>query len=166
MELRKINATMKNDKYNHYKSTQSDFIGIFDDIFGYDLASFWINDDHYHGYLEKSPIEDRLVSKFNYIPINNEAKKPYKAHWMIHESKLLLGYVNGVIDGKELYTDDIVPEYPDDEVLYHYCEYNGILKFCIQGKEISRETKNKIFSCDFLELTFKDGVLLRVDEVM
>ena len=116
---------MKNDK--SYKTTQSKFIGLFDDIFGYDLPSFWINEDHYHGFLEKSPIEDRLVSSFNYKPIDDESKKPYQAYWMISEFELLLGYVNGVINEKTLYTDDIVPEFPNDEVLFHYCEYSGQL---------------------------------------
>lgn len=153
------------DKYKYPIPVSSNFKIPFEDTIGYDHASFWINDDHYYGYIEKSPIEDRLVSRFNYTPINDKSKKTYRAHWMISEDKLWLGYVNGVIDGKVLYTDDIVPEYPGDEVLYHYCEYSGILKFSIQGRDISKETKNKIFYCDFLELTFKNGASMKVDEV-
>lgn len=156
---------MKNDKYKYNKSTYPDLERTFDDKFGNDIASYWKNGDCYHGYLKKSPIEDRLVSKFNYTPIDDEAKKPYKAHWMISESKLWLGYVNGVINCNVLYTDDIVPEFPDDEVLYHYCEYSGTLTFNIQGRDISSETKNEIFSCDFLELTFKNGILMKVHEL-
>ena len=153
------------NEHKNPNPTSSSFKIPFEDTMGYDLASYFINDNHYHGYFEKSPIEYRLVAKFNYSPIEDESQKPYKAQWMIYESKLLLGYVNGVINGTIFYTNDIVPEFPDDEILYHYLEYNGSLKFCIQGKEISSETKNEIISCNFLELTFKDGVLMKVDGV-
>lgn len=139
---------------------------LFDDVFGHDLASIFIDDDNsFDGYFEKSPIEERLVANFNYTPIEDESKKPYKAHWMISESRLQVGYVNGVINGKRLYTTDIIPEFPDDELLFLYHYFSGVLKLIIQKREISANASNFINdNCNSLLLTFKNGILLTIQK--
>jgi hypothetical protein len=142
-------------------SSNSDFINTWDDIFGFDIASIHINNNCYHGYIERSPIEDRLVTNFNYVPVVDESKKPFMAHWMIFESKISLLYCNGIINEKRFYTTDIFPEYPDDDLLYY--NFSGILKFSIQQKE-TLGIADDFINFDNLLLTFKNGILLKTEE--
>jgi hypothetical protein len=144
-------------------SSNSDFINTWDDVFGFDIASIYINNNCYHGYIERSPIEDRLVTNFNYVPVADESKKPYRAHWMISESKLLLGYVNGYFNSKHFHTTIIVPEFPDDNILYLY-NFSGTLKFSIKKSEISDVTDSFIL-CNCLLLSFKNGILSKTVEI-
>lgn len=144
----------------------TDFILSFNDMFGYDIAALHIDDVCFHGYFEKSPIENRLIANFNYVPLEDNSKKPYRAHWMIYESKLLLGYVNGEINGLRFNTVDVVPEFQDDDLLFTYYEYSGNLKFSIQQNEVSAKT-NKFMKRNFntLILSFENGILLKTEEI-
>jgi len=148
----------------YYKPKYKDFIKTFDDIFGYDIASIHINDVEYFGYFEKSPIEDRLVSKFNYIPILDESKKTYRAHWLVSDLTLMLGYVNGLINGQRLFTLDIIPDFSDNELLHDFYEFSGFINFFILGIETSDSNMNSIDNIDILELIFKNGMLIKVIE--
>lgn len=149
------------NSYN-YKQKDSDFTRTWDDIFGYDIASLHINDEVYHGYFDKSPIEARLIKKFNYLTVDEEFNKPYRAHWLIYESKLELGYVNGIINGVRLYTTEIVPEYPSEYILFHYQEFSGLLEFSIQKRDKQVLTNGKIDAFDIIMLSFENGMLTKM----
>jgi hypothetical protein len=140
----------------------NNFTNTFDDIYGPDILSLKINNIDFYGYLDKSPIEEKLLSNFNYILVVDESKKPFRAHWMIYESKLFLLYCNGIINDKHLYTTDIFPDYPDTDLLLY--NFTGILKFSIQQKEISGITDN-FKKCDDLLITFENGILLKLEEI-
>lgn len=144
------------------KPPLSDFTKTFDDIFGYDIAGLYIKDDGYHGYFDKSPIEARLIKKFNYLPYADESNKPYRAHWLISDSKLLLGYVNGIINGLKLSSLEIVPEYPNED-LFHYEEFSGLLKFSIKIRDKQVETNGIIDDFDTAMLSFENGMLTKME---
>jgi hypothetical protein len=145
--------------------SEIEYTNSYDGIFGNDHACLHINDNVFNGYFEKSPIEEKLITSFNYTPIADGFHKPYKASWMVYESKLLLGYVNGLINGQRLYTTDIIPEFPDDEILFLYHYFSGVLKLTIQQKEILPNASNFINqNCNSLLLTFKNGILLTTEE--
>ena len=149
-----------------FKSNYSDFINTFDDICGYDVASIQLNEVTFYGQLTKSPLQERIMTELNYIPVLEEIKKPFKAHWMVYESKLLLGYINGIFNEKRFYTTDVVPEFPDNELLFHYTKYSGILTFIICEIEISDITFLGINNFDILKLEFENGVLLGLEKQM
>jgi hypothetical protein len=150
---------MKNNGNNLNKS----FINVFDEIFGLDIFSFHFNEHEVVGYLYESPIQERIISKFNYKPSYSSIdKKPYRAHWMIHDSKLLLGYVNGIIEGVRFYTDDIVPEFLDEDILCHYHWFTGHLKLNIQQKNISTAFDSFLINETKLLLTFEKGYLKEI----
>lgn len=86
-----------------------DLIKNFDEINGPDVLSYHYESLSYIGIIDKSPIEERLIQNFHYKEVYNNYTKPYRAHWMLSESKLLLGYCNGIINEKRLYTNDIFP---------------------------------------------------------
>jgi hypothetical protein len=150
------------NSYNN-KQKDSDFIRTWDDIFGYDIASLHINDEVYSGYFDKSPIEARLIKKFNYFPVDEEFNKPYRAHWLIFESKLELGYVNGIINGVKFYTTEIVPEFPNEGILFHYEEFSGLLKFSIQKRDNKVLTSGEIDDFDVIKLSFENGMLIKME---
>jgi hypothetical protein len=149
------------NSYNNNRK-DSDFTRTFDDIFGYDIASLHINDEVYHGYFDKSPIEGRLIKKFNYLPVDEEFNKPYRAHWLIFESKLELCYVNGIINGVKLYTTEIVPEYPSEYILFHYQEFSGLLEFSIQKSDKHVLKNGEIDALDTIMLSFENGMLTKM----
>ena len=149
-------------EFDKNKPEYSDFIRTWDDIFGYDIASLHINDDVYHGYFNKSPIEARLIKNLNYCPVDQEFNKPYRAHWLIFESKLELGYVNGIINGVRLYTTEIVPEYPSEYILFHYQEFSGLLEFSIQKRDKQVLTNGEIDAFDIIMLSFENGMLTKM----
>lgn len=151
---------------SYFKPNYSDFINTFDDIYGYDIATLYVDDVKLFGYLNISPIQERIISKFNYKPADAEIKKPFKAHWMIYESELLLGFVNGVLNGKRLFTSDIVPEFPDTEILFHYIEFSGVIDFVIKEIETSSITDFENYNCDVLRLTFSKGILLSAEKII
>lgn len=131
-----------------------------DNIFGYDIATLFINKNSFHGYLSKSPIEPKIISKYNYIPAKDESKKPFRAHWMISESKLFLGYVNGIINGVRFYTREIVPEFPNNDILYFYDAFSGELNFEVM--EIENKVNYSLIEIfDNLLLTFDKGILIK-----
>jgi hypothetical protein len=112
------------------KKNDFDFIKSFDEIEGPDIFYLTIDDISYFGYIDKSPASQRLVDAFQYKDTYSNFDKPYRAHWLISDSKLLLGYVNGVINGRKLNTDDIFPEYANvDKGLLFFDSFSGILLF-------------------------------------
>jgi len=144
------------------KPSYSDFIRTFDDIFGYDIAGLFINGDGYHGYFDKSPIEARLVKNFNYIHSDENSRKPYRAHWLISDSKLLLCYVNGIINGLRFYSTEIVPEYPDDD-LFHFQEFSGLLKLSIKDRDKKVSTDGTIDDFDTVMLFVDKGIIIKME---
>ena len=134
---------------------------VFDEIFGLDIISFSIGDEQIFGYLSTSPLEQRVLTKFNYqFVYTNVAKKSYKAHWAIFDSELLLMYVNGIINGVRLYTNDFVPEYPDDVVFFCYHWFSGQLKIDIQQTRTNPIFKPYCISENELLITFEKGILV------
>lgn len=112
---------MKKNVYNLIKH--------FDEIKGPDILSLKYETVSYFGYIDRSPIEQRLIEKFHFQGIYSNYTKPYRAHWMLSESKLLLGYCNGILNGKRLYTTDIFPEFAGDEIMHFFHFYSGNLLF-------------------------------------
>jgi hypothetical protein len=133
---------------------------------GYDALTLYHNNEIYSGLINTSPIQNRLVSKHNYIPFEDETLKPFKAIWMIEDSKLLLGCVNGNFNDKDYFTLDIVPEYPNNTVEFHYTEFNGEIKFAVQCHEFGSFTnKFKNGKYQYLMLTIENGILLNFEEI-
>lgn len=107
-----------------------DLIKNFDEIWGPDIFYLVLDDISYFGYLEKSPASQRLIDSFQYQDTYSNYDKPYRAHWLISDSKLLLCYVNGVINGRKLNTDDIFPEYSNVNIgLPFFNSFSGKLLF-------------------------------------
>lgn len=111
------------------KSEEFDLIKSFDEIKGPDIFTLDYEEISYFGFIDKSPIEKRLIDNFNYKNIYNNYSKPYRAHWMLTEMKLRLGYCNGIINGKRLYTTDIFPEFAGDDILHFFHFFSGDLLF-------------------------------------
>lgn len=140
---------------------------LFADVIGYDLASIYLEDNiSIHGYLLESPLEERMVRMFKYEPVEVNANKPYQAHWMITDNKLCLLYVNARLNGEFLFTDDIVPEYEDDEetCLHHFNTMTGELIFFVE--EIQMNTIKLPFGIgDKIKLDLVEGILKSIDEM-
>jgi hypothetical protein len=133
---------------------------------GYDFASIHDDDVVVYGYFLESPVEERLIEMFNYIPVNDNSTKPYQANWMICENKLFLLYVNATINGKELTSYDIVPEYTGDDVDKPYIystNCNNSITFIIEKIENPRYSCSMYNVGDTLGLEFFDGVLMNVE---
>ncbi len=145
-----------------YKPEQSNFIRTFDDFFGYDIAGLLINDEGYYGYFDISPIEARLIKNFNYLPDNEEFNKPFRAHWLISDSKLLLCYVNGVINGLKLNSTEIVPEYPNED-LFHFQEFSGMLKFSVKNRDKQVATNGIIGDFEIVMLSIEKGIITKME---
>jgi hypothetical protein len=103
-----------------------DLVKSFDLIKGPDVLTLDYEDISYFGFIDKSPIEARLIDKFDYLNIYDNYTKPYRAHT---ESKLLLGYCNGIINGERLYTTDIFPEFAGNDILLFFHYFSGSLLF-------------------------------------
>lgn len=132
----------------------------FEPITGYDKVTFHLNDDiAYYGYFKESPLRERLLPTYTELAIKDEIHKHYRAHWMIMYNELLLGYVNGMFEGKKLYTGDIVPEFSGDELLHHLTSFTGTLKFVIEKIEYKTRIESEYFNSDTLNLHFKEGNL-------
>jgi hypothetical protein len=151
-------SSKKNESEN---STNPEYIQKFHDIHGLDMVAFYLNDESVVGYLDKSPIEEKIISKFNYVP-NNNAIKPYRAHWMVYDSELLLGYVNGIIDGKRFYSRDVLEECGKDEILHHYHYYSGQLKLNIQQQKIHPVFEPYLINKNELLIKVHDGIVQEV----
>lgn len=147
------------------KSDYVSFVNTYDDIQGDDLATFHYNELTFYGKFTESPIESRLISKYNYRPVLPGEEEPYRAHWMVFEARLFLGYVNGVFDHRRYYTNEIVPEFPDSGLLYPYREYCGTLCFLISKIEAPDNTDLDKYVCDVLRLKIEKGVLLSLEMV-
>lgn len=154
---------------SYFKSNHSEFIETHDDIFGNDIISIILPQFTYHGYLTKSPLEERLMSELNYLPVADETKKPFKANWMVSDSELLLLYVNGLFNEKRLYTYDLVPDYPDTD-LFHFTDYNGSLTLIVCGIEVEDEYIDTInfesINADILHIKFEKGMLVNIEKEM
>lgn len=146
-------------KKNEFKnSVNPEYIQKFDEICGLDMVSFHLNDESVGGYFDQSPLEKGIITKFDYIPTKN-IEKPYRAHWMIHSSELLLGYVNGVFHGTRYYTHGIVSDLDKDEFLNHY-KFTGQIKLIIQQQRFHPIFEPYLINKNELLLTFEKGVLV------
>lgn len=106
-----------------------DLIKSFDEIKGPDIFTLDYDETSYFGFIDRSPIEQRLIDNFHYKNIYTNYTKPYRAHWILTEMKLRLGYCNGIINGKRLYTTDIFPEFAGEEMLHFFHFFSGDLLF-------------------------------------
>lgn len=128
-------------------------------ISGPDLFGLEFDNIGYDGYIDRSPVEKRLIESFKYNPDYTNEEKPYKAHWMISESKLYLGYVNGFINGKRLYTMDIFPEVGED-ILHFFHYFSGDLIFYPETFHIG-ELKELKYQGAPLILKIENGILIQ-----
>jgi len=139
--------------------------GIKNKWHGYDALTLFHNNEVYSGLINTSPIQNRLVAKHNYIPFEDETLKPFKAIWMIEDSKLLLGCVNGIFNDKVYFTLDLVPEYPDNTIEFHYAKFSGEIKFTVQCHEFGLFTnKFKNGRYQYLSLKIKNGILINIED--
>ena len=154
---------------SYFKSNHSEYIETHDDIFGNDIISIILPQFTYHGYLTKSPLEERLMSELNYLPVADETKKPFKANWMVFDSELLLLYVNGVFNEKHLHTYDLVPDCPDTD-LFHFTDYNGSLTLIVCIIQLEDEyidtTNFESINADILHIKFEKGMLVNIEKEM
>lgn len=151
---------MSSKKNEFENSINKEYIQKFEDIYGLDMVSFYSNDQCVVGYFDKSPLEKGIITKFDYIPTKN-TEKPYRANWMIHSSELLLGYVNGVFNGKRFYTHGIVPALDDNEIL-HLIKYTGQLKLIIQQQRIHPVFEPYLINKNELLLKVHDGIVQEI----
>jgi hypothetical protein len=129
---------------------------------GYDFASIQDEDVVVYGHFLESPIEERLIGMFNYVPVYDNSTKPYQAHWMISENKLFLFYVNATINGKELTTYDIVPEHIGGEEENPFTYSNNCddsITFIIDKIENPGYSSSIYNVGDVLMLSFSEGTL-------
>lgn len=93
-----------------------------------DTAFVCIGEREYHGEFNTSPFYARFLSIYNKSNCTENSYKPYHAHWIISDNKLLLTFVNGIVDKLELFTSDFIEEYPENDLM-HYKEYSGEIIF-------------------------------------
>jgi hypothetical protein len=105
------------------------FIKTFDEIKGPDIFSIDFGNISYFGFVDSSPVEPRLIENFGYLNLHDNYTKPYRAHWTIYNSKLMLLYCNGIINNRRLYTNDMFPEFRNLESLAFFSMYTGKLLF-------------------------------------
>jgi hypothetical protein len=130
---------------------------------GYDLARFEIGAQTLNGYFETSPIEDILISKFNFLPVEENSTKPYKCEFIVKNSELLLFLANGTINGNTFYTRNIINCVNDNEFL-HLCDfYSGELKFVIGQTKIPLAFKSLTQNKDHLIFTIDKGVIIKIE---
>ena len=130
-----------------------------------DIAHFSLSGKETVGYLLNSPLEQIVLSKFDYCPkATPDTTKPYRAHWSIHDYKLFLMYANGTINGNKLFTDDFVSNYPDDTVFYHCVWFSGQLRFHNMTRELPEIFETCLIKENELLLVFKNGILERTNK--
>ncbi len=134
----------------------------FNSIFGPDMLSLWLDNISYDGYIDKSPAEERLINSFSYKNTYSIYDKPFRAHWVISDSKLLLGYVNGIINEKTLYSYDIFPELSGEELLEFFQYYTGELTFYPKTFDTSI-VKNITYKGPNIQLHLKSGILFDME---
>ncbi len=120
---------------------------------GFDHLAYYIGKENVSGYLIESPLAQRLEKDFGI----NSSEKSYQAHWMISSNKLYLGYVNGHVKSKQLFTTDFIPEFPDEEILYHYTPFSGTLTLHVQERKSGSAFKRKFGDSDLIDILIKDG---------
>lgn len=135
-----------------------------DSITGFDACGLFSEFFIYHGFFLQSPLDAYMLKKFGVQPTTDPLKKPFMARWMISNRKLKMGYVNGIINGKKMYTNDIYPNLPDDELL-HPIRFNGTLDFIVLDSNSATLDKTPCFSFpnDHFKLTFSGGVMIRME---
>jgi len=111
------------------KNESFDLIKSFDEIKGPDIFTLEYNSVSYFGFIDRSPIEPRLIENFDYLAVNTNYTKPFRAHWLLSDSKLLLMYCNGIINKRRLYTTDIFPEFAGNDIFHSFYFYTGDLVF-------------------------------------
>ena len=139
-----------------------DLIKSFDEIKGPDILSLNYETVSYFGFIDRSPIEQRLIENFHYQDIYTNYTKPYRANWMLSELKLLLGYCNGIINGKRLYTTDIFPEFTGNDILHFFHFFSGNLLFYPITFDTS-EVKKIEYKGKNMFLKIENGILTKAE---
>jgi hypothetical protein len=144
------------------KKEDFDLIKSFDEIKGPDIFSLYYDAVSYFGFIDKSPIRQRLIDNFRYKDIHTNYTKPYRAHWMLTDSKLLLGYCNGIINGERLYTTDIFPEFAGNDILHFFHYFSGSLQFYPVTFDTSQVEKIK-YKGKNMFLKIENGILSKAE---
>lgn len=147
---------MKNDKYED--TTFRDFKKSFDSIYGLDSVYYDIEEQTLACFADNSPLDERVNLQFKYKPAIY-SEKSFKAVWLIYENELKIMFVNGIINGKMLFTYDFIPEHPDNEIGFTF-KFCGRLYLRVQQSLIPPNFKSMINKDNSLSLEFKDGKLV------
>ncbi len=138
-----------------------EYIETYDSILGYDHAVLYTKDRIFCGYFIKSPLKERIAKEFNYVADDDESEKLFKAAWMISNSELILNYVNAELYDNRYHTNDLIPEYPDED-LYRYTLYSGRILFIVHYIEMD----SMHYASDYdLLLYFENGILVKTEEI-
>jgi hypothetical protein len=134
----------------------------FDSKTGFDSCHLSLSHFSYSGFLLKSPLDEYMLKKFNIRPARDPKEKPFKASWMISNRKLELGFLNGILNGKTMFTSDIYPDLSDEELL-HPITFNGFVDFIVlkSSSNTIRDKQDFRFPLDHLKLTFSGGILIK-----
>jgi hypothetical protein len=141
------------------------FINTFDDKKGPDILSFDYENISYCGFISSSPVESRLIEKFGYLNLHDNYTKPYRAHWMIYNSKLMLLYCNGIINNRRLYTNDMFPEFRNVETFAFFSMYTGRLLFYPVNYSINKIDKIPYKGRD-MYIHIDSGMVTKVEYVL
>jgi hypothetical protein len=141
------------------------FINTFDDKKGPDILSFDYENFSYCGFIDSSPVESRLIENFGYLNLHDNYTKPYRAHWMIYNSKLMLLYCNGIINNRRLYTNDMFPEFRNVETFAFFSMYTGRLLFYPVNYSINKIDKIPYKGRD-MYIHIDSGMVTKVEYVL
>ncbi|WP_303924863.1 hypothetical protein [Draconibacterium sediminis] len=132
---------------------------------GYDSVSIYYQMTEVVGHILESPIEERLIKQFNYMQEVDNSLKPYQAWWIIEDKKFKLHLVNAYINETHYYTNDIVPEYDDNNVdsFFHY-KYNGRLQFVVDQIREPGYFSHNLKPGDKIYISIEDGIVTDLDK--
>ena len=138
-----------------------------DSITGFDACCLSLAYFRYDGFFLQSPLDAYMLKKFKFKPTLNPIEKPFKARWMVSERQLQMGFVNGILNGKTIFTNEIYPNFPDDDIL-HPIRFNGSLDFIVLTSSSNTDPENGEFHFpnDHFKLTFSGGVLIRKECIL
>lgn len=139
---------------------EQQFRSNFDSIVGQDQIFFHIGEFILQGYILVSPLAEKLDPIFNYDIDDKDDIKPYKAQWVIIDSRLYIDYAHGIKLGDVLHSKDLIPEYCGESKSNFYNEFSGDLVMTLEHSYYPPEIKRIIRDSKHLRITFDKGVLV------
>ncbi len=138
-----------------------------DSLTGFDSCMLIMQNFCFHGFFLQSPLDAYMHERYNVVPTSDPLKKPFKARWIISDKTLELGAVNAILNGRTLYTNEIYPEYPEEEIL-HPVKFDGVLDFIALSMSSNKyEVEHQFnFDNDHYKLTFSGGIQIKAELVI